>query len=140
MAVSMLPRFRNAGFTLVELMVVLVIIGLAATAVLLAAPDVGGGLRSEAERFAARATAARDAAILESRPVVLDVNGVGYTVKTRSAAAAQYRWSEGTQPEAVGTTRFDPTGLAEPLHLTLRRGEQRVAIEIGHDGTIRILR
>ena len=54
------PNRRRNGFTLVELMVVLFIIGLAATAVVLAVPEQGGSLQAEAERFAARAKAARD--------------------------------------------------------------------------------
>jgi prepilin-type N-terminal cleavage/methylation domain-containing protein len=43
------------GFTLVELIVVIIIIGLLAAAAVLAMPEAGGGLRGEAERFAARA-------------------------------------------------------------------------------------
>src|SRR3954464_6125538 len=41
-----------SGFTLVELMVVLVIIGLASAAVILTLPERGGSLFAEAERFA----------------------------------------------------------------------------------------
>ena len=39
---------RQDGFTLIELMVVLVIIGLAGAAVMLAIPDAGGSLTGEA--------------------------------------------------------------------------------------------
>ena len=50
------------GFTLVELMVVLALVGLAAAAVVLTMPPPDGGTRSEATRFAARVAALRDRA------------------------------------------------------------------------------
>ena len=138
-------RRRQSGFTLVELMVVIVILGLAATAVVLAIPEQGGSLHSEAERFAARAKAARDTAIVESRPMSLQVGQGGYVIARRSGGEWQetgrHEWNVATRVEAESAgTRFDSTGLAQPLHLTLRRGERRVAIEIGHDGSVQIRR
>lgn len=136
------------GFTLIELMVVIVIIGLAATAVVLSMPETGGSVQAEAERFAARAKAARDAAVIESRPFALRVGAGGYSVAKRVRGEwrqqAAYEWGSGTEAEASGTTpgqtRFDSTGLAEPLYLTLRRRGQRVAVEIGQDGSVNVRR
>ena len=141
-------RASECGFTFVELMVVIVIIGLAAAAVVLAIPEPGGSLRAEAERFAARARAARDSAIIESRPVALLVGPGGYDVARRGRGgwqpAAHYDWAEGTGAEAGGGAsariRFDSTGLADPLHLVLRRGERRIAVAIGADGEIDVRR
>ena len=139
---------RRNGFTLVELMVVLVILGLAATAVVLAMPEQGGSLQAEAERFAARAKAARDSAIVEARPVALTIDAGGYAFARRSGgewhAGQRHAWAEGTEAQAAGEsasgTRFDSTGLAEPLMLTLRRGERVVAVRIGGDGNVHVRR
>lgn len=136
------------GFTLVELLVVLVIVGLAATAVVLSVPPPGGSLAGEAERLAARAKAARDSALVEARAAALEVGPAGYRLERRERGEwrvlSDHEWSEGTAPEladgAAARTVFDPTGLADPLRLTLRRRDQRIAVEIGHDGTIAIRR
>ena len=136
-----------AGFTLVELMVVLVIIGLASAAVVLALPGTNASLAGEAERFAARAKAARDAAIVEGRPIRLAVDGAGYRVEHRRGGEwriqAEHGWTEGTQVQPVSDAsafRFDATGVAEPGTLRLARDGHRVDVEIGHDGAIQIHR
>ena len=54
----------EGGFTLVELMVVLTVIGLASAAAVLAMPDPRGRLVDEGARFAARVRAAQDSAVM----------------------------------------------------------------------------
>jgi general secretion pathway protein H len=130
-------KARRSGFTLVELMVVLVIVGLAAAAVVLTLPEPGGSLAAEAERFAARAKAVRDDAILDSRAASVAVGPGGYEV-ARRRARVHYDWVEGTQAELSGRIRFDPTGLAEPARLILRRGDRRAAVDIGEDGNVQV--
>ena len=67
---------------------------------------------------------------------------------TRSEAGvwqdvAHYEWEAGTQPDVAANgarTVFDPTGSADPLELTLRRGQERAQVVIGSDGEIHVRR
>jgi general secretion pathway protein H len=136
-------RDEASGFTLVELMVVLVILGLASAAVILSMPERGGSLVAEAERFAARTRAARDDAILDSRAVSISIGPGGYDVSRRTEAA-HYDWVAGTQLDLTGgrdgRIRFDATGLADPARVVLQRGGKIVAIDVGGDGNVHIQR
>ena len=133
---------REEGFTLVELMVVIVIIGLAAAAVVLAMPEEGGSLRGEAERLAARAKAARDTAILEARSTAVTIGPGGYQVARRLDGAwrieARYGWAGRTRPEASASIRFDSTGMAEPAAIVLRRGDRRAVVAVAGDGDVNV--
>jgi general secretion pathway protein H len=148
MAMAESRKTKNGGFTLVELMVVLVIIGLAAAAVVLTLPERGGSLASEAERFGARAKAARDQAILRSRTNIVQVGQGGYSVAERIdggwRTGSTFEWAAGTTPDlagaAAGTIRFDSTGLADPVRLVLRRRGRQVVVDIANDGGIHVVR
>ncbi|GAB5484332.1 MAG: hypothetical protein Pars93KO_07660 [Parasphingorhabdus sp.] len=89
----MTPRqntLRNAhetGFTLVELMIVLVILGLMASIVVLSFPDSSNDLEQDAQIFAARTAALRDNAILQSRPMAVQVTPSGYSFLERRKGA-----------------------------------------------------
>jgi general secretion pathway protein H len=139
---------KQEGFTLVELMVVLVIMGLAAAAVMLALPEAGGSLAGGADRFAARARTARDTAILDSRVIALQIGRGGYEVARREAGVwrtqAHYDWAGRTIPDVGGSgeasIRFDSTGFAEPARVMLRRGEERIAVDISGDGGVHVVR
>jgi general secretion pathway protein H len=129
-------------------MVVLVIVGLMAATVMLALPEAGGSLGGEADRFAARARAARDTAILESRAVALQIGRGGYEVARREnevwRTEARYDWAQRTVAEVGGSSeasiRFDSTGFSEPARITLRRGEEHVAIDVAGDGGVHVVR
>jgi general secretion pathway protein H len=91
----------QAGFTLVELMVVLAIMGLAAAAVILTLPSQDQILRQEADRLAVRLAAARDLAVVEGRgtAAVISPSGYGFEQRVRGEwqmlqgrAFAQHDW------------------------------------------------
>ena len=136
-------RDKTSGFTLVELMVVLVIVGLLSAAVILTLPERGGSLVAEAERFAARAKAARDDAILDSRAASVEIRGDGYEV-TRRTESAHYDWVPGTAAALTGgrdgRIRFGAAGLADPAQLVLRRDGRAIAIDVGEDGNVHVER
>jgi general secretion pathway protein H len=140
------------GFTLVELMVVLVIVGLVSAAVVLAMPDPRGALRGEALRLAARADAARERAMMDNRPVALVLREGGYGFEWRNdgewRAIAErpfvaQDWSEGTRASLDGGESrivFDSTGFAEPARLRLVRGKEEAQVEVVDGGRVRVVR
>lgn len=115
---------HETGFTLVELMIVLVILGLMASIVVLSFPDGSNDLEQDAQKFAARTAALRDNAILQSRPMAVQVTPSGYSFLERRKGAwsvmedkpfRSTNWSNGVTAE-VGETgplliSFESTGL-----------------------------
>jgi general secretion pathway protein H len=136
------------GFTLVELMVVLVIVGLMSAVVVIAMPDPRGRLIDDAERFAARALAARDLAIVSARPVRLRADPTGYAFDQRRGGAwvamseKPFRpepWGAGIAASPAAAIIFDPSGIAEPqAQMILQRDAERASILISGDGGIRV--
>lgn len=74
---------RSPGFSLVELLVVLVIMGLVGSAVLLTVPAPDARLVAQAERLASHLARAREEAIMRNQPVALRVDAAGYGFTVR---------------------------------------------------------
>ncbi|MFT3976708.1 MAG: GspH/FimT family pseudopilin [Sphingomonas bacterium] len=138
------------GFTLIELMVVVTVIALAATAAVLAMPDPRGRVTDEATRFALRVRAARDGAIVDARPMSVWVTPQGYGFDRREAGRwvamdgkplTVTQWSGGTAVTVPGHLRvtFDTTGMADrPAAIPLLRERARATVTIDATGAVRV--
>jgi general secretion pathway protein H len=146
-------RYAEHGFTLIELMVVITIIGLAVATVMWAMPDPRGRLLDEATRFAVRARAAQQSAIVEARPMSVWVSDGGYGFDQRdrgswvSIGEKPFRvtsWTNGTHAivaNGQGRDRvmFDSTGFADrPLDVRLTRDAEAVTVRVGADGAVKV--
>ena len=139
---------NDEGFTLIEMMVVMVIIALASAAVMFAIPDPRGRVIDEAERFAARTLAARDDAIVQSRDTRVVITAMGYSVERRRRGAwtamtdKPFRaatWTEGTGVSDPQQIMFDATGTpASPATVTLVRDDTRATVTVSGNGDIRV--
>lgn len=140
------------GFTLVELMAVLAVIGLAGAAVVLTLPGEGDALAHEAGSFGAKLVQARDEAILGTRAIEVTATAEGYGFTRRRLGGWQplderpfgtVLWQDGTRPllppgrEQVGF-HFDPTGASEVQALTLLREGRALRIAVDAAGKVRI--
>jgi general secretion pathway protein H len=136
----------RAGFTLVELLMVVAIIGLAAGAVVLSVPDPRPSVAEDAERFAARLSRAREEAILTNRPVEVEATPAGYGFLVFDGARwsalvegpfGPETWTAGTrlEPSDVRIV-FDPTGVAEPAVLTLTRDHNSRTVTVDGAGEV----
>lgn len=153
MPISATGNRRSAGFTLVELMIVVTVIALVSAVAVLAIPDPRGRLIAEAERFAARTRAAHDSAIIEGRSVSVWISDGGYGFDRRAGGAWQpiadkplrvERWGRDVEPMVIADGArdrviFDSTGMANaPLDVELRRDRERVLVRIAGDGTVAV--
>lgn len=144
-------RFGERGFTLVELMVVLAIMALAATVVVLTIPGEERTVRSEADRLAARLAAARDIAVIEGRSVSVNFVPSGYGFERRVEGAwqplpgrpfEQRNWPGGVRfvsgdGQAAARVLFDRVGTtATPQTLVLSGGDVREIVRVSAMGEV----
>jgi prepilin-type N-terminal cleavage/methylation domain-containing protein len=109
---------RRAGVTLVELLVVLVIVGLATTVVVPAVrvPEAAAASQEDPLRVAQRLAVQRGEAL------ALTVQADGPWVVTRSAQPDDTISTGRSAPSVVGTMSILPTGACLPVALSATRG------------------
>jgi general secretion pathway protein H len=145
------PDRNNAGFTLVELMIVLAVLALAATVVVMTMPGSSAQVTAEADRLAVRIAALRDLAIVEGRPMAIVVSPSGYGFERRAREGwdvlsgrgfARRDWPRGvrlTQPAGGAPLRiaFDPVGMTSArTALALSDGTVTARLSIGATGEV----
>ena len=141
----------DRGFTLVELMVVLAIMAVAATAVALTIPGEERTVRSEADRLAARLAAARDVAVIEGRSVAVNLAPSGYGFERRISgewqplpgrAFEQRNWPGDVRFSAgdgQGAARvlFDRVGTSPtPRVVVITGGDAREIVRVSATGEV----
>ena len=156
------------GFSLIELMVALFVMGLLAGAAVLALPGDDRALRHEAERFAVRASAARDEAITAGVPVALVVGARGYGFERRADSGwaplsesrfADAHWAAGTRASLGGASLsalgddavlqragpgarrllFDEMGLAAgDIAVSLTHSKAVATVRVTRDGKVSV--
>jgi general secretion pathway protein H len=140
---------RRAGFTLVELMTVIAIVGVAATAVVVTMPDPTPTPTAEAERLAARLTQAREQAVLTNRPFAVSVTAQGYGFDRYDGRAwtpvdeqpfKVRRLPEGLTlaPPPEGRIVFDPSGMADPAVVVVSRNGREARVQVDGAGEVRL--
>lgn len=142
---------REAGFTLIELIVVLFIIGLAAAAVVVTAPGGQSRLRSEADALALRIAAARDQSVLQSHSIGIWLRPSGYGFERRSDGQwdalttkpfKTVDWQPGTRIMGVDRQSrvvFDATGMPNaPTKIRLSHNDEAVTVDISASGEVNV--
>jgi general secretion pathway protein H len=143
-------RSAEHGFTLVELMVVIVIIGLMSGAVVLTMADPRGRISGDIDRFAGRVRAARNSAIIAGKPIALWVSPTAYGFERRAEGQwqavtdgplANRDWAGDTRAKLGSGNQvrvvFDSVGRADQtLDFALQRDGGAVALRMDLDGKV----
>lgn len=142
----------DAGVTLVEAMVALLVISLSVGVVLLVMPQGNRTARQAAERLAAQMVLAGEESVIVNRPLSLVVTPEGYgferldetgwTPAAPNSALGFRVWPEGLEaqlPEAVEegrVARFDPLGGASAARIVLEHAGEAWRVDIAESGEV----
>ncbi len=147
---------HDAGFSIIELMVVVFVIGLVASFIVLSAPRQGSDLVRNTERVAAVLSQASDEAVVSGNTygALFEGNTVHLVrrddgIWNRLATGVVHLPAElrvtpvlsGNQvrPEAAPDIWFDPIGMTTPARIEVSDGRQSRFIDVGADGSVAAL-
>jgi len=151
-------RHDEAGFTLIEVMLVVFIIGLSAGVVVLSLPERADPARQALDDFVKAVHLARDQAVLSGAPIGLSLSEEGYSLQSWQ----QGKWQEMRLSSRLGesldvrlishgseVTRadlpgnwpdlmFDPTGVGSSALLRVRAGGQAYDVSLTELGEVTV--
>ena len=124
----MVKRRGTGGFTLIEMIVVLVVLGLALTLVMTHGPMRSQrlDLDAAARQVAGALRLARARAIAEDRAVAVAFGARGYQLDRD----APVTWSTDVSPNGARLISFTPDGGSSGGRIVLHGGEREVAIGV----------
>lgn len=120
----MLPRIRQTGFSLLEIMVVVVIVGIVVSVASLSLGILGSDreLRTEADRFMALAEVAQDEATMQSREFGIELMTAGYRFVEYDALSGQ--WAD-----VPGDDTLRLRALPEDVEFELYLEDKRILLD-----------
>ncbi|WP_181270278.1 type II secretion system minor pseudopilin GspH [Pseudomonas aeruginosa] len=138
-------RPRQGGFTLIELMVVLVIVGIATAAISLSArPDPTGLLRQDAARLARLLEIAQGEARVRGTPILWQPSAKGYRFSPQAyrgktdAFAADQAAPLRVSVRPPRPVLLDAEWIGAPLRITLSDGQHSVTVLREANGHVRV--
>ncbi len=153
-------KLKQAGFTLVEVMVVLLIVGLMAGTVVMNLPPKEDPLYAQGKLLATRMEMAAQSSLTTQTSIGVRFEEGGYEFVKYSGevweSVAQYTYELEQKPNVVlklnGSTidikeaqksefpvlRYDVTGLATPFEFSLEGSKSRLHITGGVDGSVTV--
>ena len=148
------PHVQRNGFTLVELMVVIALMAIAAAAVVMTVQTGGAGAGETASRFASRVAAARDEAILSGQPISAWATPSGYGFdrlrgghweRVSEKPFDGVDWGPDTRvefesaEEGMGRVRFDTLGMPDrPMALRISRNNRTATVQVAANGDVSV--
>lgn len=140
------------GFSLVELLVVVTVLGLLGAAVMLTVPGAGARLGDQADQLTAHLQRAREEAVLGNRAIAVRVDAGGYRFERRGwdgwqvlaeAPLHERRFPDGVQAdfrgrEQVARFEFDATGANVPAEVVLRGADKTLRLALLPSGEVQV--
>ncbi len=151
MQIAQPDRSSERGMTIVEVLMVVFIIGLAAGIVTMTIPQRPTTEQATAQAFGRLITEAQDQAILSGQPIGLFVTDKAYGLVqwrrgqwrayTRPASLPRQieiteEDAQQTAPEGWPDLVFDPTGIVQPTEFNLRGRGVRIDISLLETGEV----